>query len=261
MLDLTHRGLDLKGRAPSSAAVVLIPLAQSAWAQEEVTFPTLNEDGATMYADRYAPTGEQSRATALLFHDMNSGAIEYADIAPRLAAMVFEVLAVDLRTGSEDASVGNRTYQSTAAFIFTTDDGLPDAQGALAWARQQLPDDPILLWGSGAAADMVLVMAANDPEGIAGVLSFSPPSMLAYSDVAEAASRLTVPLFVSYGTTPTDELATVSKITEAAPAELLTLHTPKVGVHGVATLTASANPDGAEANWAAVEEFLNRVAP
>jgi hypothetical protein len=108
---------------------------------------------------------------------------------------------------------------------------------------------------------MVIVMAANDPTGIAAVLAFSPPSMLAYSDEAEAASRLTVPLFVSYGTTPTDELATVSKITDAAPPELLTFHTPEVGAHGAPTLTKSGNPKGWEANWVAVEEFLNRVAP
>ncbi|HVG48507.1 MAG TPA: hypothetical protein VM899_10290 [Rubellimicrobium sp.] len=245
--------------AATMAVVIMVPPA--AVAQEEITFPTLNEDGATMYADRYAHEGERSRGTALLFHDMNSGAIEYADIAPRLAALGFEVLAVDLRTGSEDASVGNRTYQSTAAFIYTTDDGLPDAQGALAWARETLPDDPILLWGSGAPADMVIVMAADDPKGIAGVLAFSPPSMLVHSDEAEAASKLIVPLFVSYATAPKDELATVSQITDAAPPELLTLYTPEVGAHGVATLTESGNPEGWEANWAAVEAFLDQVAP
>jgi len=241
------------------AAALGLALPQATLAQEEITFPTLNEDGATMYADRYAHAGETSRGTVLLFHDLNSGAQEYADIAPRLAAMGFEAVAVELRTGS-DAAGGNRTYQSTAASVMTTDDGLPDARGALAWARQMLPDDPILLWGSGVSADMVIVIAAEDPEGIAGVLAFSPPSMLVYSDEAEAASKLTVPLFVSYATTPTDELATVAKITNAAPSELLTLYKPEAGVHGVATLTESGNAEGWEANWTAVEEFLNRVA-
>lgn len=42
---------------------------------------------------------------------------------------------------------------------------------------------------------------------------------------------------------------------------LLTLHTPEVGTHGVGTLTASTNPEGWEANWAAAEAFLERVAP
>ena len=170
--------------------------------------------------------------------------------------MGFEVVAADLRTG-----VGNRTHLTTEAYVNTFDDGLPDAGGASAWARQALPDHPILLWGSGISADMVIVMAANDPEGIAGVLAFSPPSLLAYSDEAEAASRLTVPLFVSYGTAPTDELATVSKITDAARPELLTLHRPEVRANGVATLTKSAIPEGWEANWAAMEKFLDRVAP
>ena len=48
-------------------------------------------------------------------------------------------------------------------------------------------------------------MAAEDPEGIAGVLAFSPLSRLLRTDEAEVASRLTVPLFVTYATTPEDE--------------------------------------------------------
>lgn len=243
-----------------AVALVGLALPLAALAQEEVTFPTLNEDGATVYADRYAHAGERTRGTAILLHDQATGVVEYANIAPRLADLGFEVVAVDLRTGTNDSIVNNRTYLHTRAYIFTFDDGLPDAQGALAWVRQTMPDDPIVLWGSGVAGDFATVMAANDPEGIAGVLAFSPPSLLVYTDEAEAASRLTVPLFVSYGTTPTDELATVSKITDAAPPELLTLHTPEVGAHGVATLTETGNPEGWQANWAAVEEFLNRVA-
>ena len=66
---------------------------------------------------------------------------------------------------------------------------------------------------------------------------------------------------MSYGPTPTAELAAISKITDAAPPELLTLRAPDVGAHGVATPTESGSPEGWEANWAAVEAFLNRVAP
>ena len=260
MFDLMRRDLLLK-RRPALAALLVLLSAQAVLAQEEITFPTLNEDGATMYADRYGHEGEQSRGTVLLFHNQASNAHEYADIAPRLAGMGFVAVAVDLRTGFDTPEAVNRTTWHRQNDVVTFDDGLPDAEGALAWAREVLPDDPILLWGSGVSADMVIIMAANDPEGIAGVLAFSPPSLLVRSDEAEAASRLTVPLFVSYGTAPTDELATVSKITDAAPPELLTLHTPEVGVHGVATLTESANPEGWEANWAAVEGFLSRVAP
>ena len=179
----------------------------------------------------------------------------------RLRRRDYTVLAVDLKTGSDTEGGVNRTFWATLVYVMTFDDGLPDAEAALAWVRQELPDDPILLWGSGVSADMVIVMAANDPEGIAGVLVFSPPSTLARSDEAEAASRLTVPLFVTYGTTPTDELAMISKITDAAPSELLTLYTPDVGSHGVGTLTESGDPGGWEANWAATEELLNRVAP
>ena len=81
------------------------------------------------------------------------------------------------------------------------------------------------------------------------------------SDEAEAASRLAMPTFVTFATTPSNELPTVSKITDAVPSDVLTLHTPEIGAYGVVTLTESGNPNGWEANWAAVEEFLNRVAP
>ena len=83
--------------------------------------------------DRYAHQGEQARGTALLFHDLRTGAQEYAEIAPRLAALGFEVVAADLRIG-----YGNRTYLTTRAYVNTFDDGIPDAQGVLAWARQEL---------------------------------------------------------------------------------------------------------------------------
>jgi hypothetical protein len=239
-----------------AAVVVRLTLPLSALAQEEITFPTLNEDGATVYADRYAHAGERSRGTVLLFHDTRSGAQEYADIVPPPGRPGLRGCRCRPEDGLRQSHLPD--HQGLREHLRY---GIPDAEGALAWARQELPDDPILLVGSGISADFVIVMAANDPESIAGVLAFSPPSQLAYSDEAEAASRLTVPLFVSYGTMPTDELATVSKIADAAPRELLTLHTPQVGAHGVATLTESGNTEGWEANWAAVEEFLNRVAP
>ena len=243
----------------ATAAVLGLAAPTMALAQEEVTFPA--PDGATLYADRYVHEGEQSRGTALLFHDEAGNAQEYADIAPRLTAMGFDAVAVDIRTGANMYGGTNRTLASLETPPTFYDDGLQDVQAALAWARQEYPDSPMLLWGSGPSGDMVIVTAADDPEGIAGVLVFSPFSLLMRSDEAEAASRLSMPLFVTYATTPSNELPTVSKITDSVPPEMLTLHTPEIGAYGVTTLTESGNPNGWEPNWAAVEEFLNRVAP
>jgi alpha-beta hydrolase superfamily lysophospholipase len=234
-------------------------LPLSASAQEEVTFTAVDE--ATVYADRYAHEGDHSRGLALLFHDETGNAQQYADIVPRLTAMGFDAVAVDTRIGGNMYGGTNRTLAALPGPPTFYDDSLQDVEAAVAWARQQVPDSPLLLWGSGPSADEVIVVAADHPEGIAAVLAFSPFSMLMKSDEAEAASRLTVPLFVGYATTPVDELGTVSKITDAVPPDLLTFPTPEVGAHGVVTLTEQWNPKGWEANWAAVEAFLDKVAP
>lgn len=228
-------------------------------AQEEVTFPA--PDGATLYADRHAREGERARGVALLFHDETGNARQYAEIVPRLTAMGFDAVAVETRIGGNMYGGTNRTLAGLATPPTFYDDSLQDVEAAVAWARQEFPDAPLLLWGSGPSADEAIVVAADNPEGIAALLAFSPLSMLMKSDEAEAASRLTMPVFVGYATVPVDELGTVSKIADAIPAELLTLPTPEIGAHGVVTLTAEHNPRGWEANWAAVEAFLNRVAP
>lgn len=212
---------------PILTVLAALALPTALLAQEEVTVPSA--EGATIYADHYPHEGDRSRGTVLLVHDETGNSRDYAEIAPRLAALAFEAVAVDIRPGGQMDGGTNRTVAGLAAAPSFHDDGLQHVQAALAGAREALPDDPILHVGSGPSADMAIVAAAEDPEGIAAVLAVSPLSMLMRSDEAEAASRLTVPPFLTCATVPINELASVSKIADKVPPDLLTRFDPDLG--------------------------------
>lgn len=233
-------------------------LAGPALAQVEVTFEAA--DGVTVHADRYAHEGNRSRGTILLFHQASGNAGEYGEIAPRLAAMGFEAIAIDQRLGGAMFMARNRTLAGLDAPAMFFDDALADLEAALVYARAERPGDGIIVWGSSYSAGLAIVLAAENPDAVIAALAFSPSFLSQRFDEAEAAARLTVPLFVSYATGPSERLQ-AKTIAGAAPAGLATLHTPEVGAHGSVTLVPAHNPRGADANWAAVVAFLDRVAP
>ena len=184
---------------------LVLLLASPALAQEAVTFTAA--DGLVIHADRLDHEGELSRGVVLLFHQAGGNAGEYGAIAPRLAGMGFDALAVDQRLGGSAWGQANRTMAGLTGPVMSFDAGAPDLAGALAYAQAIWPSEPILVWGSCYAADLVVALAADEPEAVAGVLAFSPVGLL-------------------------------------RERPLLDL-----------------NSSGWEAEWAAVEAFLARVAP
>jgi hypothetical protein len=89
------------------------------------------------------------------------------------------------------------------------------------------------------------------------VLAFSPGE---YFDdkhmIGRAAGWSTVPIFITDSGAP-DEVAKAKEIAAKVPGGRATVYTPQHGVHGSSTLIAAKDPQGAEANWAAVMQFLN----
>ena len=241
-------------------ALLLLPLlvlAAPCLAQEEVTFRS--KDGVVVHADLYAREG-RPRGAVLLFHQLGGNAGEYQDIAPRLAAQGFDALAVDQRLGGSMFGIANRTMAGMTRPTMTFDAVLPDLAAALAYARDAWPGEPLLLWGSSYSADLVVAQAADDSEGVAGVLAFSPVNMLQERDLLNLAAAVTVPVFLTYATAD-GERALAAAVAAAVPTSLATLDEPTVGVHGSLTLLEHYNPSGWEAEWAAVEAFLATVAP
>lgn len=243
-------------RAPALIPLSLL-LATPVLAQDEVTFPAT--DGLVVHADRYEHEGERSRGAVLLFHQLGSNAGEYHEITPRLQAQGFDALAVDQRMGGSMFGTPNRTMAGLTGPVLSFDAVLPDLQAALDYARDSWPGEPVLLWGSSYSADLVIALAVEDPEGVAGVLAFSPVDQMQEHDLLDLAGRLTVPLFITYATAD-DERTFASALAQRVPDGLATLDEPRAGRHGSVTLLGTFNPDGWEAEWEAVEAFLDRVA-
>jgi dienelactone hydrolase len=213
-------------------------------------------DGVTVHATRYP--AERARAVVLLFHQANGSAAEYKAIAPRLAALGYEVLATDQRSGG-DLFGPNRTVNAngrSSDFLSAE----PDLDAALAWARQR--ELPVIVWGSSYSAALVFRLAARHPGDIAALVAFSPGEYLGRPDAVRSAARqLSLPIFAAAASDP-EEQAALRTIVDAAPSQTETAYLPSTGgIHGSSTLDASRNPTGADAAWISVTEFLKQLPP
>jgi alpha-beta hydrolase superfamily lysophospholipase len=250
--DIAHS----KGPAMLKLAVMLTLLPLTGVAQQAMTVTTA--DGVTVYGELYPQAGERLRGTILLFHQAGSNATEYATIGPELAAMGFDALAIDQRSGGPRTGAPNRTVDvlgGSTGYL----EALPDLEAALNWARTR-GDLPVILWGSSYSSSLVLVLAGRDAAGVDAVLAFSPGEYLRGVGVADSVTTLTVPAYVT-SSGSAEEVAAAGAIVAAMPAGIAELVTPDVGVHGSSTLIPSMNPGGWEANWVPVRAFLDRVAP
>jgi dienelactone hydrolase len=201
---------------------------------------------------------DNPKALILLFHQAGSSSGEYATIAPKLVDLGYSALAIDQRAGG-GLFGENRTVKALgheAGYL----DAKADLEAALAWA--QAKKLPVLLWGSSYSAALVFLVAAERPQGVIGVLAFSPGEYLGNETMVKAAAaEVQVPVFVTSAKDP-KEIAAARAIAGAVHTVGTTLFVPQQGgVHGSSTLIPSRDPAGAEENWAAVRAFLRRVAP
>lgn len=239
------------------ALLVLLP-AEPALAQEPVTFPAA--DGVLVHADLYPHEGDRVRGVILLFHQAGGNAGEYRAIAPRLAAQGFDALAVDQRMGGSMFGQANRTMAGLTGPVMSFDAVLPDLAAALAFANATWPGEPVLLWGSSYSADLVVALAADEPAAVDSVLAFSPVGLLKDRDLLDLATQVRAPVFITYASAD-GERALAEALAHALPEGSATLDAPATGTHGSGTLSPDLNPASWEAEWAAVEAFLDRVAP
>src|SRR5258708_12538850 len=174
--------------------LVTIGLAQTVHAREQVTLTA--SDGVKVYADFY-PAESNSRPYILLFHQAGSNRAEYAPIAPRLAKMGFNCLAIDTRSGGERWGQKNETV-GHVGHDGEYSDALKDLEAALAWAKSSGSNGKVLVWGSSYSAALVFLRAPDHRQEVAGVLAFSPGEYLdGPHAVRDAAAKVSVPIFVT----------------------------------------------------------------
>jgi alpha-beta hydrolase superfamily lysophospholipase len=161
------------GSFASSAFIMALTVSPQHAEAQQVTFPAT--DGDTVHATWYR-TGGTPAALILAFHQGGaSGEAEYGPIAARLNREGFDVLAVDQRAGGSLFGGVNRTVRDQGGETGYCE-AAPDLEGALAYARAERADLPIILWGSSYSAALVLRLAATNPEAVVAVLAFSPAS-------------------------------------------------------------------------------------
>ncbi len=210
----------------------------------------LANDGLTVSGKFYRAT--KPKALILLFHQANSSMDEYATIAPKLVEMGYSALAIDQRSGG--TMFGKNLTAARMPTPASYGDALHDLDAALKWSSSM--HLPVIVWGSSYSAALVFELAAKHPGDVSAVLAFSPGEYLGPgTPVAAAAAKVRVPVYVSVGSDAA-ELSAAKPVFEAIGSKRKTLHVPKIGKHGSSTLIAELNKDGAAANWAAVETFL-----
>ena len=229
--------------APVFAAILVAGAVSAA----PVTFPAA--DGVTVHADYQ---GQGKRPLIVLFHQAGSNLHEYDPIVPRLHDLGFDTLAVSQRSGGARFGGDNET----ALGVSGDPDYLaayPDMVAALAFARGK--SGQVVVWGSSYSSALVFKLASEHPQGVVGLLSFSPGEYFGSAfSVKMAAAKVAAPVFVT-SASDAGEIAAAKEIVAAVPGQA-TQFVPKRGVHGSSTLRDDQNPKGAAENWAAVDAFL-----
>lgn len=171
-------------------------LSLSLSAVEKLSYPSL--DGLKITADLYALEGKTGAPVILLFHQARYSRGAYQEIAPKLNKLGFNCIAVDARSGKGVNGVVNETAARAkeAGKPMEYRDALPDLKASVAFAHEKFPKSPLLIWGSSYSASMVFAVAADHPEEVKGVLSFSP-NFPRWQAEEKAAATLEIPVFVT----------------------------------------------------------------
>jgi pimeloyl-ACP methyl ester carboxylesterase len=233
-------------------AIAMFAMVQGADAAETTSFSAA--DGSKVFGDVYRPEGP-AKATILLFHQAGSNRAEYMPIAPKLAALGYNVLAIDQRAGGSLWGKSNETAAagSGGSGYF---DALPDLEGALAYAVRTWPGKPAVVWGSSYSASLVFFLAARHPNEIVGLLSFSPGEYFSGESVAKQAAQVHCPVFIT-SVPAAGEIAAARELYDEVPGARKVDFVPTRGTHGSSTLRTDSNPAGAAEIWLAVERFLS----
>ncbi len=203
----------------------------------------------------FTQTEPGSRKIILLFHQAASNRHEYDPIIPHLLAAGFDTLAIDQRSGGERWGHANKTVDSGWGST-TYPEAYPDLQGALNWAVKQ-GYSKIVSIGSSYSASLNIVLAADNPDKLTAIASFSPGEYLVDKDrVKTAAAKVTIPFYVTAGASAKEQ-ALVDVVLSHARGKGIERHRAAQGVHGASTLRQDRNPEGYRKN---LDHFLDFLA-
>lgn len=174
-------------------------------------------DGIVMTADLYrAPVeaGAPAKPVLVCMHMTGSSRGEYRVIAPKVTALGFNVLAVDLRCGGPGEFGDRRTKVRSGTMNETWKlameklgrppnylEAYPDVVQSVLWAHALFPTSRVGLLGSSYSASFALVFGAEHPELVDAVLAYSPGEYMEGWSIADRVRKLDVPAYITCGGT------------------------------------------------------------
>lgn len=259
MKDLVSRRIGSLYLAVALSSLVVSSEAAAGRPYETLSFSS--EDGVTIKADVYAP--KEATALIILYHQAGWSRGEYREIAPKLAALGYRVMAVDARSGNAVNGVLNEAAKSAKARSLSRSylDAYADLNAALGFAEKRFRPQRIIVWGSSYSASLVFRLAAEHPREVSALVAFSPGEYFRKqkggSYVEGFAKRVRCPVFVTSSRSERDQ---AKAIFDEVPGTQKVLFTPQdKGRHGSSALWAN-SPDSA-AYWSALTRFLDEYAP
>ncbi|MBK8342087.1 MAG: alpha/beta hydrolase [Bacteroidetes bacterium] len=209
-------------------------------------------DGLEMNAVVY--TIDSSKPVIVLCHQARMSNYEYAEIAPKLAAMGYNCVALDQRAGGAMESHENMTNKNALAKNLSTKytDALPDIEAGVNYAAARF-NQPVTLWGSSYSASLTLKVAM-DNANVKQVVTFSP--ILKFDDGSTAEDYFknykTKPIFM---TSTEKEAGPLTKAMAHLGDDVLYQYYPDMkGTHGSKALWSS--DEASENYWAEITKWL-----
>lgn len=225
-------------------------------APDEVS--TTAADGITVYGDHYrAP--QPAAKTLLLFHQGRSEARgEYAKIIERLRNEGFEILAWDARVGGDIFGSPNRTAAQLTSAEPSYCDAYRDVEAALEYAFLYGSGGPIYAIGSSYSAALVIRLAAEHGDRVAGVAAFSPATgRMDECDVGTWLPRALETPIAPFRPQSELEIESVAAQAELFREHGLDLFVSEGGVHGASMLDPERAKGNTDALWERLLGFLN----
>jgi pimeloyl-ACP methyl ester carboxylesterase len=248
----------MKALASIIALLACLPVA----AFDTVRFDAF--DGIDITADVYLANEDPQTPFIVLLHQAGYSRGEYREIAPKLVALGYNCLAVDLRSGSGVRNVINETAREAteSGKAPTYLDAVTDILDAIYYARDHYARGSVILWGSSYSASLALKMAADRPRLVQGVVAFSPGEYFynlgkPSNWISESARKLEMPVFIA---SARSEERLWHLIYQDMYSEDKVAFIPEHGgEHGSRALWEDS--PGHEAYWQAVTAFLEKNFP
>ena len=213
-------------------------------------------DGVPITGDLYMEDANVSSPFIVLFHQARSSRGEYREIAPKLNALGFNVLAIDQRSGDGMNGVENETVMEALEKDKGIEylDAMVDLRSSLVYVREHFAKGKLIGWGSSYSASLVLKLSGDMPDMLDGVIAFSPGEYFTPRVViAKSAKHIKVPVFV---TSMRQEEGKTYPLFSVIDSEKVYFLPQREGDHGSKALWEKSSDH--KVYWRALERFLKQ---